>query len=146
MMRSTRIVAVLTLTAAALIHSSVTATARQETLSVDKGVFLMRVILGYENPTSDRKGYVNLADLLRTPEWPPDSRRQEEGLPEIHVIDSTSGTTLNYVVQVTTSDDKRHFQASLEPTDPKTCLGALFTDDRGIIYVGKGLGCPADRR
>ena len=103
----------------------------------------MRLMMGLEYDTTNRKTFLNLVDLLRTPGWPDAASRKQDGLPDIEVIDSSSGEALDYIVQVTTSDDKKHFQASLEPNDPKTCAPGFFGDDRGVIYVGKGLGCPA---
>ena len=135
------LVASLLASAAMIAAPRMSATPRQETLSNDKSIFLMRLILGLEHETSDRTTYLNLVDLLRTPGWPNAADRQQDGLPDIHVIDSSTGEALKYVVQVTTSDDRKHFQASLEPVDPKTCAQSFFTDDRGVIYVGKGLGC-----
>lgn len=141
--RMLKLFAILFVTSTALVHSRVAATSRAESLSADKGVFLMRVIASAEHPTADRSGYLNLADLLSTPGLSDAAKRQQDGLPDIQMIDSSSGAVLNYVVQVTTSDDKKHFQGSLEPTDPRTCLPAIFADDRGVFYVGKGLGCPS---
>jgi hypothetical protein len=59
------------------------------------------------------------------------------------VLDSSSARIGNYLVRITASDDKKHFQVSLEPADSRTCSPALFGDDREIIYLGTALGCPA---
>jgi hypothetical protein len=140
-----RTLGVVLLTAAGLIPLRVIARPAQESLSLDRAIFLMRLVVSTEASGAPYKnGYLNLVNLVRDPEkWPDLSQRPQYGLPNIEVVDSNSGRILNYLVQITTSDDKKHFQASFEPIDPKTCSPAIFADDRGVFYVGKGLGCPA---
>ena len=139
-----RTLGVVLLTAAGMIPLRVIATPAQESLSLDRAIFLMRLVVSTEaNGAPYENGYLNLANLVRASGWPDLSQRPQHDLPNIEVVDSSSGRILNYLVEITTSDDKKHFQASFEPIDPKTCSPAIFADDRGVFYVGKGLGCPA---
>ena len=133
------------LTAAGMLPLRVIATPTQESLSKDKGLLLMRLVIATEETlASTNKEYGNLIDVMQSPAFPDASQRTEVGLPAaMDVIDPSSAQTGNYLVRITTSEDKKHFQASLEPIDPKTCGPALFGDDREFIYGGKVLGCPA---
>jgi len=51
---------------------------------------------------------------------------------------------LDYTLQLTRSDDRKHFQVTLTPTVPKApqddARRAWFTDDRGVIYTGQPIG------
>ncbi|HEY2645287.1 MAG TPA: hypothetical protein VGI56_16185, partial [Galbitalea sp.] len=113
--------------------------------SRDKALLLMRVVIAAEETlASTQKEYGNLTDVIQSPAFPDASGRTQVGLPAaMDVVDSSSAQIGNYLVRITTSEDKKHFQASLEPNDPKTCGPALFGDDREFIYGGKVLGCPS---
>jgi hypothetical protein len=140
-----RTVGVVLLMVAGMIALQVIATSAQGSLPSDKSLLLMRLVISIEATfASPKMGYRNVIDVVQSPDWPDASRIHEDGIPAIDVVDSSSAQIGNYLLRITTSDDKKHFQASLEPIDPKTCGQALFGDDRGVIYVGKGLGCPAN--
>jgi hypothetical protein len=131
-------------TAAGMIPLRVTATPAQGPLSAEKALFLMRLAISTEAAlASNTNGYGNLIDVVKSPDWPDASQLEQFGLPAMEIVDSNSAQGQGYLLRITASDDKRHFQASLEPIDPKTCDRALFGDDRGLIYGGKVLGCPA---
>jgi hypothetical protein len=56
-------------------------------------------------------------------------------------VDSTTVTVLDYILQLTLAEDRRHFQISLTPTAPKDDnRPSWFSDDRGVIYTGKPIG------
>jgi hypothetical protein len=104
----------------------------------------MRFVISIEEATAGSgKPCGNLTDVMQSPDWPDASQRYQDGFPAMDVVDSSSAQIGNYLMRITTSDDKKHFQASIEPIDPKTCGPALFGDDRELIYAGKVLGCPA---
>jgi hypothetical protein len=113
-----------------------------ETLSQDQAVRVMRDASTAEVAMrAQGKEFGNLSDVLSSPAWTdPGYRVRRADLP-LQVTDSISAAILNDTLRVTTSTDKKHFQASLVPSRPATCSGALFVDDRSLIYVGKGLGC-----
>lgn len=51
-----------------------------------------------------------------------------------------------YTLQINVSSDGTHYQASLKrPSDMKDkttwCKTAVFSDDSGLIYIGKNIGC-----
>jgi hypothetical protein len=52
----------------------------------------------------------------------------------------------SYELAMTTSADGQHYQITLQhnsdPNDQNTrCQNAFFTDDAGLIYLGRPLGC-----
>jgi hypothetical protein len=121
------------------------ATPPQQALSPKRSLALMRMILATEHALlSNQKAYGTLRDVTHWPGWGGDSSQQsDDGYPAVDLIDSDSGTVGANIVRITTSGDNNHFHASIEPLDPQTCGQALFSDERGVIYVGRGLGCPA---
>ena len=139
-----RTLGVVLLTAAGIIPLRVIATSAQGSLPSDKTLLLMRLVISIEETlASPKTGYGNLIDVMQSPDWPDASRIHQDGIPAIDVVDSSSAQIGNYLLRITTSHDKKHFQASLEPIDPKTCGQALFGDDRELIYAGRVLGCSA---
>lgn len=56
-----------------------------------------------------------------------------------------------YVLAITTSSDGMHYQIALErPSDMNDkstwCKTAAFSDDRGVIFLGQAIDCPAAPR
>ena len=81
----------------------------------------------------NESNYCALDVLLKRADWFP---RQSE----IVLSDNSSGTLKGYRLSVVVSADGKHYQLSLRP--PSGCGVAYFTSDSGVIYEGKGLGCP----
>jgi hypothetical protein len=57
----------------------------------------------------------------------------------------------SFQLSVTTSSDGAHYQISLTPLLDETnkgswCGKAWFTDERGLIFLGAGLGCEVTRK
>ena len=76
----------------------------------------MRSVIATEKTlASANKGYGNLIDVMQSVAWPDASRRIQDGFPTMDVVDSSSAQIGDYIVRITTSDDKKHFQASLDP-------------------------------
>jgi hypothetical protein len=55
-----------------------------------------------------------------------------------------------YELAITTSQDRTHYQITLQrPSDMNDkstwCKAAVFSDDRGVIFLGLALGCDAHR-
>lgn len=51
-----------------------------------------------------------------------------------------------YHIQITTDPDAAHFQISIGPDfsdKSAACLPAVFSDDRGVIFLGQAMGCRA---
>lgn len=53
-----------------------------------------------------------------------------------------------YKIQVTTSPDATHFEITIKrPSDMNDkstpCRTAAFSDDSGVIFLGRAIGCPA---
>ena len=42
------------------------------------------------------------------------------------VLDASVGLIGKYLVRITTSDDKKHLQASVEPVDPRRAIRAFW--------------------
>jgi hypothetical protein len=111
------------------------------TLTMDDGVFVMRLVATLEDAANGRddpaKGrdspirYRPLADLL--------AMRDATTLgKDVTLIDSENGLFRGYVLRVTAQGSR--FEASLVP-DSRGCGLAFFIDERILIYTGRGLGC-----
>ncbi len=55
-------------------------------------------------------------------------------------VDSVSVTTPDRTLLLVVSKDQKHYQASLLGND-KACAQDYFSNESGIIYAGKALGC-----
>ena len=55
-------------------------------------------------------------------------------------VDSVSVTTLDRALLLVISKDQKHYQAALLGND-KACAQDYFSNESGIIYAGKALGC-----
>jgi hypothetical protein len=63
----------------------------------------------------------------------------------------TLGHLQPYQLTVTTSLDGAHYQISLKPllddgNKEGRCDKALFTDERGLLFLGEGLDCELTRK
>lgn len=96
------------------------------------GIRAMRVINTAENAIRQSSGkYVELADLLTHPH-----------MVGIRGDIVTNGSVISYQGQqlrLALARDASQYQAMVVPVD--TCGTAVFSDERGVIYTGKGLGC-----
>jgi hypothetical protein len=112
-------------------------------LSRDRALTILRIVLAVEvtGGAGNPPGYLNLSDVAQSPDWLGFVQRRTPEFPRIEMTDSTSARVLDYELRVIASADRKHFQASLQPVEPKACGFALFTDERDVIYSGKGLGC-----
>lgn len=57
------------------------------------------------------------------------------------LIDSSSGKLKNYKVFVIVSPDGKHYQVAMVEATPR-CASAVFSNESGVIYSAKALGCP----
>ena len=111
------------------------------TLTMDDGVFVMRLVAGLEiaangrdDPATGRDNpirYRPLAEIL--------AMRDATSLwQDVTLIDSENGLYKGYLLRVTAQGSR--FEASLVP-DNRGCGLAFFIDERILIYTGRGLGC-----
>jgi hypothetical protein len=95
-------------------------------------VRLMRSLNTAENIIRQQSGkYMQLADLI-------DHKTMGGVRPEI----TTSGTVVFFQgrqLRLMVSPDGLHYQAMVVPVEG--CGTAVFTDERGMIYTGKVIGC-----
>ena len=80
--------------------------------------------------------YGSLGDILRKDGSLPLQR-------EIILSDDSSGSVRDYKLSVVVSGDGRRYQVSLRPA--AGCGIAFFSGESGVIYEGRGLGCPASQ-
>jgi len=91
--------------------------------------------------------HIELTEMLRCPE----AHREEmlaflrkKGILSQSPIDLESPKP--YELAITTSPDGAHYQITLQrPSDMNNkttwCKTAVFSDDRGVIFLGSALGC-----
>lgn len=95
-------------------------------------VRLMRSLNTAENAILQRSGkYLELAQLI-------DHQTMGGVRPEI----TTKGTVVFFQgrqLRLMVSPDGKHYQAMVVPVEG--CGTAVFTDERGLIYTGKVIGC-----
>ena len=99
-------------------------------LSEEDGLRTMRMLLSAQLSRPEGETYVALVDALRYVPTVPRPAAQS---------DSDTAAFKGYRLRMTLSGDKRHFQASLTPE--KGCGKSWFSNDQGIIYVGRVLDC-----
>jgi hypothetical protein len=63
----------------------------------------------------------------------------EQWLTTVQLLDSSTGTLKNYTVSIVVSSDRQHYVAQL--ISSSGCALALFSNESGIIYTARGLGC-----
>jgi hypothetical protein len=116
---------------------SVARAVRQEEshqLSPREGLELVRAIntIQAEMKLREQK-YAGLGELLKASYF----RRSPNG--RLTVGNGFAGKLKDYEVSVVVSADGQHYQVSLLPS--AGCARALFSNESGLIYEGKGLGC-----
>jgi hypothetical protein len=72
-------------------------------------------------------------------------RLQDSSIGSIVLTDQTSGRIRNYTASLLTSADQKHYRLSLIAESPG-CSTAFFTDESGVIYLGKVIDCTAGVR
>jgi hypothetical protein len=115
----------------------------QEPLSRAQGLMITRMVNSTEAAMSvhgdSSPEWRSLSEVM-TWATDPNSGFYIPDLSATTVVDSSTVTVLDYTLQLTRSDDKKHYQFSLTPTAPKDDDRlSWFSDDRAIIYTGKPL-------
>ena len=114
-------------------ESQVTSAARssqdQSVLSEQEGLRTMRMLLSAQLSRPAGETYVPLADALR----------YVESVPRPAQSDSDAVGFKGYRLRMTLSADGRHFQTSLTPESG--CGKSWFSNEQGVIYVGRALDC-----
>ncbi|HUL71869.1 MAG TPA: hypothetical protein VLT86_02135 [Vicinamibacterales bacterium] len=124
----------------ALALSAGAGTARsQESMSSAQALMITRVVLSIEAGSPRANGspaWWNLAEVMK---WAADPSSPDyfRDLAIAKIVDASTVRVLDYTLQLTRSDDKKHFQLSLMPTIAKADRPAWFSDDQGVIYTGK---------
>ena len=67
----------------------------------------------------------------------------EQWLTTLPLLDNSAGTLKNYRVSVVVSPDRQHYAAQL--ISSSSCGLAVFSDEYGIIYTARGMGCPQEK-
>jgi hypothetical protein len=67
----------------------------------------------------------------------------EQWLTTLPLLDSSAGTLKNYRVSVVVSPDRQHYAAQL--IGSSSCGLAVFSNESGIIYTVRGMGCPQEK-
>ncbi|MGH9430863.1 MAG: hypothetical protein ACRD3T_04915 [Terriglobia bacterium] len=103
-----------------------------------EAVGLVRTINTAElDPWFKTHAYVSLEELLQ--------RRFLRGTGNAFVLsDASSGGWKGYVVSVVASADGKHYLLGLAPGSG--CGFSVFSNESGVIYTGRALGCPPFER
>jgi len=104
----------------------------QPGLSEQEGLRTMRVLLSAQLSRPAGETYVPLVDALR----------YVPGVPRPAQTDAGTVAFKGYLLRMTLSADRRHFQASLTPESG--CGKSWFSNEQGLIYVGRVLDCATD--
>jgi hypothetical protein len=70
--------------------------------------------------------------------------QHELWLTTLRLMDSSAGTLKDHRVSVVVSPDRQHYVSELISSS-KNCALALFSNESGIIYTARGLGCEAEK-
>ena len=107
-------------------------------LSKLEAVELVRAINTLELSYRSTEGeYVSLEVLLLNPKFD-----EMEIAPTI--ADPYAATLKDYKLSIVTFAEGEQYKLSLVPTGEPYCRPALFSDQIGVIYPGKSLGCPEE--
>lgn len=110
-------------------------------LSEPEALGLMRMINTFQVAPfyGPRHQYVSLEELV--------AQRHEKAhellLSAVLLKDSSTGTLKNYTVSIVVSADGQHYVAQL--ISSSSCASALFSNESGVIYTARGLGCPQEK-
>ncbi|HLZ49969.1 MAG TPA: hypothetical protein VKP61_04410 [Candidatus Acidoferrum sp.] len=111
---------------------------KPDELSEPEALGLMRMINTFQVAPvqGPRHQYVSLEELV--------AQRHEKAhellLSTVLLKDSSTGTLKNYTVSIVVSADGQHYVAQL--ISSSSCASALFSNESGVIYTARGLGCP----
>ena len=86
---------------------------------------------------SSEGGYVPLEVLLLHPKF------DDMGIAPT-ITDPYTVAIKDYKLSIVTFAEGEQYKLSLVPTGEPYCRLALFSDQIGVIYPGKGLGCPEE--
>jgi hypothetical protein len=114
----------------------------QASLSRDKGLMITRLVNSLEAMSPHINGSVEWSDLSEVMKFAVVGASAGHGgdFASATMVDSSTLIVLDYTLQLTRSDDKKHYQISLTPTVPgDDARLSWFSDDRGLIYTGRGL-------
>lgn len=76
--------------------------------------------------------YVPLSAVLEAP-------RLRNAFPEVSLAEPTKAVVGGRSLVLVLSDDRKHYQATVLPAE--SCGVAVFTNESGVIYSGRALGC-----
>jgi hypothetical protein len=86
-----------------------------------------------------RHQYLSLDELVSQPH----RNDHEQWLTSLPLLDGSAGTLKNYRVSVIVSPDRQHYAAQL--IGFSSCGLTVFSNESGIIYTGRGLGCTDEK-
>jgi hypothetical protein len=113
---------------------------KADELSEFQALAAMRMINTFQAVASQepRHQYLSLDELVsRRP-----LQNHELWLTTVQLLDSSTGTLKNYTVSIVVSPDRQHYVAQLIGSG---CALALFSNESGIIYTARGLGCSDEK-
>ena len=79
-----------------------------------------------------RGGFGSLAQVLAAPAF-------KDQFKEAAAVDSATATVAARTLVLLTSEDKKRYHAQVAPRDK--CGVVMFTNESGLIYSGRALGC-----
>ena len=100
---------------------------------VDRAVNIVRTL-----NTAEADSMLSQGHFLNLSELPAHRFVSSKGW-SIQPTGATTGTLDDYGVILTVTADRKHYQLSMLPT--AACGVAVFSDDSGLIYTGRGLEC-----
>ncbi len=107
-------------------------------LSAHEALELVRTINTAElEMVMTRGAYHSLEDLLQSRFF--ENREIVPTLKDIY-----TATVKDYKLSIVTFAEGKQYVVSLVPTGEPQCRPALFSDQVGVIYPGKSLGCPEE--
>jgi hypothetical protein len=114
---------------------------KPDELSEPEALGLMRTINTFQVAPfqGPRHQYVSLEELVAQRH----ERAHELLLSTVLLKDSSTGTLKNYTASIVVSADGQHYVAQL--ISSSSCASALFSNESGIIYTARGLGCPDEK-
>jgi|SRR5271167_2607401 hypothetical protein len=86
-----------------------------------------------------RHQYVSLEELVAQRH----EKAHEQWLSTVLLKDSSTGTLKNHTVSIVVSADGQHYVAQL--ISLSSCGLAVFSNESGIIYTARGIGCPQEK-